>query len=476
MKANQFAGTRQAVEAGRFYPDSPARLAASVADFLADGACPHALPARAIVAPHAGYAYSGPTAGLAYARLEASPGGRIVLLAPSHHVAFPAISTGNQARLATPLGDVNVDTEACADLLANPLFVPRSDTHAEEHAIGTHLPFLAALLPETPVLPLVCGQLGGRAIEQAAERLARAFPEESTRWIVSSDFTHFGPDFDFVPFRDQIHERLEELDRTGIGRILARDGEGFAGFLADTGATICGVEPIRILLGILRRLGIADGELLGYTSSGRLTGDERHSVGYAAIAFGQTAPAGPVVLAPEEKTAALALARAAIAADLFGQDFRLPEELPPVLREEGTCFVSLTVGGRLRGCVGELETDGPLAESIVRNAREAAFGDWRFPPLAAPELPAARIEISILSPLRRIADPADFVPGTHGILLEKGRRNAVFLPQVAPENGWDRETTLEHLCRKASLPANAWRRGPSFKVFTAQEFAEPEAP
>lgn len=473
---SQHGGTRRAVEAGRFYADSPARLAVQVAEFLAAGACPHAPPARAILAPHAGYAYSGPTAGLAYARLDASPGGRVVLLAPSHHVAFAAVSTGTRASLATPLGNLAVDTAACAALLAEPLFVARDDTHAEEHALGTQLPFLATLLPDTPVVPLVCGQLGDRAIEQAAERLVRAFPEESTRWVVSSDFTHFGPDFDFVPFRDRVHERLEELDRAGIGRILARDGEGFAAFLADTGATICGAEPIRILLGVLRRLGIADGELLGYTSSGRLTGDERHSVGYAAIAFGRSAPAGPLALAAGEQAAALALARAAIAADLFGQDFRLPGDLPPALRAEGACFVSLTVGGRLRGCIGELETAGPLAESIVRNAREAAFGDWRFSPLAAPELASARIEISVLSPLRRIAGPAEFVPGTHGVLIEKGRRSAVFLPQVAPENGWDRETTLEQLCRKASLPADAWRRGAVFKVFTAQVFAEPESP
>ncbi len=474
--ADQYAGTRRAVEAGRFYTGSPERLAAQVAEFLAAGACPHAPPARAILAPHAGYAYSGPTAGRAYARLDASPGGRVVLLAPSHQMAFAAVSTGAWAELATPLGNLAVDTAACAALLAEPLFVARNDTHAGEHAIGTQLPFLATLLPTTPVVPLVCGQLGDRAIGQAAERLARAFPEESTRWIVSSDFTHFGPDFDYVPFRDRVHERLEELDRTGIGRILARDGEGFAAFLAETGATICGAEPIRILLGVLRRLGVVGGELLGYTSSGRLTGNERHSVGYAAITFGQTAPAGPSALAAEEQTAALALARAAIAAELSRQAFRLPENLPPALRAEGACFVSLTTGGRLRGCIGELEADGPLAESIVRNARSAAFGDWRFPPLAAPELPAARIEISVLSPLRQIADPAEFVPGDHGILLEKGRRSAVFLPQVAPENGWDRETTLEQLCRKASLPADAWRRGAVFKVFTAQVFAEPESP
>lgn len=470
--AARFAGERQAIEAGRFYPSSPERLGAQVAGFLADGACPHALPVRGIIAPHAGYAYSGPTAGLAYARLAEANCGRIVLLAPSHFVAFGAISTGTYARLATPLGDLAVDESACAALLADPLFVPRADTHAEEHALGTHLPFLATLFPGVPVVPLVCGQLDEAAVEHAAERLTCAFPEETTLWVASSDFTHFGADFGFVPFRDQVHERIEELDREGIDRILALDGVGFAEFMAATGATICGAEPIRILVDVLRRLGIAGGELLGYTSSGLLTGDEHHSVSYAAIAFGQASRTATGTLTADDQATALSLARAAIAADLAKQGFVLPAELPARLREPGTCFVTLTLDDQLRGCIGEMEASDCLADCIVRNARAAAFGDWRFQPLTAEEFGRATIEISVLSPLRLIADLGEFVVGTHGILIEKGRRSAVFLPQVATECGWDQRTTLEQLCRKAGLPADAWQRGCTFKVFTAQVFGE----
>ncbi len=468
----RFAGTRDAVESGRFYPGSPERLGAQVAGFLADGASPHAAPVRAVVAPHAGYTYSGSTAGLAYARLAGASCARIVLLAPSHYVPFAAISTGTYATLATPLGDVPVDTAACARLLADPCFVARTDTHADEHACGNQLPFLAALFPQVPVVPLVCGQLDDAAIGQATERLAQAFPEATTLWVASSDFTHFGADFGFVPFRDHVHERIEELDQEGIGRILALDDAGFADFLATTGATICGAEPIRILLRVLRQLGVCGGELLGYTSSGRMTGDERHSVSYAAIAFGEALVPETGGLSAEEGDMALHLARRAIAADLAKQGFSLPADVPPGLRRPGACFVTLTLDGQLRGCIGDLEATDSLADGIVRNARSAAFEDWRFQPLTAEEFARATLEISVLSPLRRIAGPDEIVVGTHGILVEKGRRSAVFLPQVATECGWDRRTTLEHLCRKAGLPADAWQRGCTFKVFTAQEIVD----
>lgn len=470
--AARFAGTRQAAEAGCFYPASPDRLGAEVAGFLADGACPHAMPVRAVIVPHAGYTYSGSTAGLAYARLADATCRRVIVLIPSHSVPFAALSTGTYATLATPLGDLAVDIAACADLLADPLFVARTDTHAEEHALGTQLPFLASLFPQARVVPLVCGQLDDAAIEQAAERLAQAFPEDTTLWVASSDFTHFGADFGFVPFRDHVHDRIEELDREGIGRILALDGTGFAGFLATTGATICGAEPIRVLLGVLRRLDIGGGELLGYTSSGRMTGDERHSVSYAAIAFGEALKPAVGGLSAEEQAMALQLARDAIAADLAKQGLSSPAELPPGLRRLGACFVTLTLDGQLRGCIGEMEATDSLADCIVRNARAAAFEDWRFQPLTAEEFARATLEVSVLSPLQRVSGPDQIIIGTHGVLIEKGRRSAVFLPQVATECGWDRRTTLEHLCRKAGLPADAWQRGCTFKVFTAQVFEE----
>ncbi|MBO5689253.1 MAG: AmmeMemoRadiSam system protein A [Lentisphaeria bacterium] len=147
----------------------------------------------------------------------------------------------------------------------------------------------------------------------------------------------------------------------------------------------------------------------------------------------------------------------------------------PELQEKGACFVTLhsMPGEVLRGCIGNLQAFEPLGENLRHNALNAAFQDPRFPALDPEELPEVRFEVSILSAPRPIAGPQEFEIGTHGIILQKNGRSAVFLPQVAPEQGWDRATTLNYLALKAGLAANAWQMPDArFFVFTATVFGE----
>lgn len=175
----------------------------------------------------------------------------------------------------------------------------------------------------------------------------------------------------------------------------------------------------------------------------------------------------------EYQTAVLAFVRGVIAAELNGAPAPAAPELPP-LRAKGACFVTLhDAFGGLRGCIGNLEAYEPLGDNLRHNALNAAFRDPRFPPLEPEELSEIRLEVSLLSAPEPIAGPEDFVVGRHGIILQQDGRSAVFLPQVAPEQGWDRETTLDFLARKAGLPEDAWRRpGARFFVFTATVFGE----
>lgn len=140
-----------------------------------------------------------------------------------------------------------------------------------------------------------------------------------------------------------------------------------------------------------------------------------------------------------------------------------------LLRPRGA-FVTLHAGGRLRGCIGVIEGRHPLLRAVADNAAAAAIGDPRFPPISPDELSNVVVEISALSPLRAVEDPNAIELGRHGILLGKSGRQAVFLPQVATEQGWDLPTTLAQLCRKAGLPADAWRQGASLRVFEAEVF------
>lgn len=136
-------------------------------------------------------------------------------------------------------------------------------------------------------------------------------------------------------------------------------------------------------------------------------------------------------------------------------------------------FVSLHIAGRLRGCIGTFETSRPIREQVREMAVAAATRDPRFPPMTAQELPEVDIEISVLTPPRAISDVSEIVVGTHGLIVTRGYRRGVLLPQVAIEHGWDRQTFLEHTCVKAGLPADAWNSPETIvEVFTAEVFGE----
>lgn len=152
-----------------------------------------------------------------------------------------------------------------------------------------------------------------------------------------------------------------------------------------------------------------------------------------------------------------------------------PEPDDPVLRETRGAFVTLTLDRRLRGCIGNVEPDTPLATLIPRVACLAAFDDPRFPPLTAEEFPAVRVELSLLAPPAPVTDVEEIVLGKHGVMVEHRGRRALLLPQVAVEWNWTREVFLAQVCVKASLPADAWRdEGTELYSFTADVFGEDE--
>lgn len=142
----------------------------------------------------------------------------------------------------------------------------------------------------------------------------------------------------------------------------------------------------------------------------------------------------------------------------------------PALKQDRGAFVTLTAAGNLRGCIGTIEGIQPLMDAVAENAAAATVRDPRFAPVTPREVPSLELEISALSPLWMVSGPENIIIGQHGILLEKAGRRAVFLPQVAPEQGWDLETTLGHLALKAGLPLHAWQDGARFRVFTAEVF------
>ncbi|MBA7584335.1 hypothetical protein ES708_26288 [subsurface metagenome] len=214
----------------------------------------------------------------------------------------------------------------------------------------------------------------------------------------------------------------------------------------------------------------AQGELLQYYASGDMTGDFRNnSVSYAAIAL--------TGLTKEEQSTLLKLARQTIQSYLKDRKKPKvnPDELPASLKCKRGVFVTLKINHHLRGCIGRIFDPYVLYQSVIDYAIASAVNDHRFSPMTSAEEPKVNIEISVLSPLVKVKGYEDIVIGKHGVYIVKGGANAVFLPQVALEQGWDRETTLEQLSIKAGLDKSAWQdKDMDFYVFTAQVFSEKE--
>ena len=275
--------------AGTWYAGTAALLRRQVDELLAQAGEPwHGGPLAGIVVPHAGYQYSGATAARAYRSVAGGGYRRIVLLAPSHYLRYRGAAVLDVDAFLTPLGEVMVDRAALDTLAADPLVAADHRPFEQEHSLEIQLPLLQRVLPDTAVVPLLLSDLSVEEAQRFAGLLRRLAGPQSL-FVVSSDFTHYGERFDYLPFPptgpDSVRAHLRELDMGAIERVLAGDLLGFRRYVAETGATICGQMPIAAFLAWAADGAALPGTLLGYTTSLDLTGDFEHSVSYAALAF-----------------------------------------------------------------------------------------------------------------------------------------------------------------------------------------------
>lgn len=453
---------RPAVFAGSFYPDDPGRLAALIDGYL-QAAAPASAPAGRIVgliAPHAGYAYSGPTAGAAYARVRGADFATVVILSPSHRVAFEGVSVWPGGGFETPLGVARVDEDLAREIARACGSKFRADAFAEEHAVEVQVPFIQRALPGAAIVPVVMGPPSRSTIHGLAAALAKTCLAKKVLVVASTDMSHYLPQARAAATDAATAELIRGLRvETIIRKVEA--GENI----------MCGGGGVAALLLLAEKAGRPSVEVLAQADSSSSGGPV---VGYLAAAVLSKAepPKEPFALGPEERADLLRLAREALAAfvgrravieDRFGRAKFL---------EPRGAFVTLRKRGELRGCIGYAEPLAPLGRTVIQAAILAASEDPRFPPVAADELESIRIEISVLTPPREIASAREVRVGTHGLIVERDGRKGLLLPQVPVENGWDREAFLEQASLKAGLPRDAWRRGAKLSVFEAIVFHE----
>jgi AmmeMemoRadiSam system protein B/AmmeMemoRadiSam system protein A len=489
-----YAEVRPPAVAGAFYPGSVEELQKEVKGYLRGA--PAGQAPVALIAPHAGYPFSGPTAGKAFAALAGGKYTRVILLGPSHYESFRggALPDPQITAFATPLGDMPVDRETVAKLARYPEFSGPARAHNREHCLEVELPFLQATLGSVPIVPILVGNVTGREAGQAIARRLAEFVGPETLVVVSSDFTHHGGPYGYRPFATDrtLPPKLIALGKSTAALAAAIDPRGFSHQIEASEDTVCGARPIGVLLELLAHAFHGTGRVVDVTTSAEVSGEMGQVVTYVGVDFVGTwgawrddppAPQ-PTPLSPAEQRAALALARATLQTHLTheGQlaDWFGTHKVEGNLVAPSGVFVTINnrgakarKEGRLRGCIGTMEAVEPLVDAIVDSAVSAAH-DPRFPELDASELSGVELEVSVLSPMRTVPGPDAIVLGTHGVLLSKSGRRAVFLPQVATETGWDLPTFLSNLSLKAGLAPDAWKSGAQFEVFTAQVFGEEE--
>jgi AmmeMemoRadiSam system protein B/AmmeMemoRadiSam system protein A len=435
----------------------------------------------AVILPHAGYAYSGQTAASALKTINRKYK-RIIVIGPTHQLPMEEIlSVPRVTHYETPLGQIPLDVEFINSLLEYPMFQNVPYAHKYEHSVQIELPLLQHCQKDFAIVPIVAGQCSPGTIRKASSIL-RSFVDSETLVVASSDFTHYGPNYRYVPFTENISEQIKKLDMGAYEYIAKLDSEGFLEYRRKTGATICGYIPIAVLLSMLDES--TKVSLANYETSGQLTGDFRNSVSYLSVVFSGAWPTLSEIktqetdlkLTEEDKKQLLTLARKTISYALEKQRVPKASELGVTVSDamSSLCatFVTLNKNKQLRGCVGDIYPRQALYKSVISNAINAAFHDDRFTPVSDAEYKDITIEISVLTVPQSIDSYNKIRIGTDGVILSKNGHLAVFLPQVAPEWGWDLNQMLTQLSLKAGLPPDAWKEGASFLVFQADVFGE----
>jgi hypothetical protein len=449
--------------AGTFYPGEPEALGGMIDECMKSVRVRHA-PPKALVAPHAGYIYSGPIAATAYASLApiADRISRVVLLGPSHRVAFEGMALSSASAFRTPLGDVPIDRAACDRIAKLPGVQTLDVAHAEEHSLEIHLPFLQTVLQDFALMPIVVGRAPEAQVDAVLREL---WGGDETLILVSSDLSHYHDYATAQRMDSGASLAIETLDPAKLGDDQA-----------------CGRYPVKGLLARARALDLR-ATTLDLRNSGDTAGDKSRVVGYGSYAFEYAANAR---LPDDHRRYLGEVARASILHGIGAQgagrphaDMKGPRDpnaqpklhlrnVPRPLMSARASFVTVTLDGELRGCVGTVMPHQALAVDVAASAYKAAFSDPRFPPVSKEEAARLGIGVSILSHMRPIdfASEAELVdalnPDIDGVVLVHGAQRGLFLPSVW-ESLRDPREFLARLKLKAGLAPDFW--SPKMKAY-----------
>ena len=448
---------RPATQANRFYTGDAKELEYEVDSLLMRHNSSQVYDnLAALIVPHAGYYFSGNVAASAYMTINTKKRyKRIFLLGPSHHEWLNGASVNTEADYyATPLGNVKVDHETAIELTkADSVFAYHRSAHSQEHCLEVQLPFLQRRLGDVPpIVPIIISTNDYYKLKRMADVLRPYFTDDNL-FIISSDFSHY-PSYEDAC---EVDAKTGKAIETGnvdefIAAIEANANSG----KRNLATSACGEFAIVTLM--LMMDGQYDVKHLMYQNSGDIDNyDHSRVVGYHSFAILRRDNTG-FNLSDDEKKTLKGIAFQSIKDTLDGKPIAQQPIHSSILNSKCGAFVSLHKYGRLRGCIGHFGEDYPLHEIVAKMAYAAAFEDPRFMPVTSDELADIDIEISVLTPMRRIQSIDEFQLHRHGIYIKKGFRSGTFLPQVADEVNWTKEEFLGHCAQdKAGIGWDGWR-------------------
>lgn len=478
---------RKAAFAGQFYPADSSKLSKAIEYFLKDAVTDNTGKPIALIAPHAGYIYAGQIIADSYNQAKNYKYDLIVILGTNHTTAdFNKISIYPGNGFETPLGISKIDTQTAEALIKlDDDCVFYEPVHVQEHSVEVQLPFIQYLFPDVKILPVVIGTPDYEMCVKFGKVLARLIKDKNALIVASSDLSHY-PSYDDA----------NQVDKSTLEAAASLDFKKFETVaeqqpttgIPNLATSACGEGPIIAAMAASKELGADCGTIISYANSGNsLVGNRQKVVGYGSVIYSiNDHPEKRDIFSsssPEDKSfelnnldkkLLLAFARKTIKQYLESETVPLARGFSQNAEKNIGAFVTLRKHNDLRGCIGYMREDLPLCEVVGSMALQSAFNDQRFSPLSEEELPQLEIEISALTPYKTIKSEAEIFLGRDGVVIKKGGKQAVFLPQVATEMGWNKEELLDNLCKKAGLQAGDWKQDAQLSTFQAEVFDESE--
>jgi len=471
------AQVKRADLAGAWYPSSEVELGREIRSYLDAAALPEIDgEIIALISPHAGLVFSGPVAAYGFKAVQNKGIETVVVVGFSHSRSFDFIAVLEEDAFATPIGRVEIDRKITGNLIKkNPKIHAYPAAFFEENSIEMVIPFLQMTVKDFKIVLIAIGR---QSLENT-RILGRALYEEFRKkdkflFVASTDLSHY-----------MEYGRAEAADAETIELIKEMNPDKlYRESLAGGHRLMCGYGALTATMIAAEKLGADKIKILKYANSGDTAGDKNRVVGYLSAAFlrqTMSEKASPKeeesnMLNEAQKKKMLKLARDSITHYLKTGKRLETREDDPVLNVEMGAFVTLHKAGRLRGCIGNIVGRGPFYLTVRDMAVEAATRDPRFPAVTLDETGEIDVEISALSPLKKVEDPEKIIMGKHGVVVKKGFTSGVYLPQVATETGWNREEFMSSLCaQKAGINPDAWKKGGcDMYTFTAEVFGEKE--